>query len=334
MKDGSFKALWVSETPDGQFTRTIDERSHSALPPGEVTIRVHYSSLNYKDALSATGNKGVTKSYPHIPGVDAGGVVLESTSVDFTAGDEVLVTAYEFGANAPGGWSELARVPSAWVFHRPEGLDLRDCMILGTAGFTAGLGVHKLVNHGVLPGQGPILVTGATGGVGCVAVSLLSQLGYTVEALTGKSHEVDFLHSLGAVKIVSRQEILEADAKPLLKGRWAGVMDTVGGKFLDSALRQTMLEGAVACCGNIGSTELHTSIYPFILRGIALYGAGSGFTPMAVRKEIWNKLGGPWRLSNLESIAISATLQDLDQRLIGKILEGGIRGRVVVSVSP
>jgi putative YhdH/YhfP family quinone oxidoreductase len=332
MVEKRFKALWVTETADGGFVQRIEERPLSVLPEGNVLVRVKYSALNYKDALSATGNRGVTRTYPHIPGVDAAGVVEESSSSDFVVGQEVLITGYELGANAFGGWSEFVRVPADWIVPMPEGLTLRESMILGSAGYTAGLAAHQLLNRGIRPDQGPVLVIGATGGVGSMAVALLSLLGFTVEAATGKLHEAEFLQSIGASTLVSREEILGAGTKPLLKGRWAAVVDTVGGSLLDAALRQTKLEGAVACCGNIGSAELHTSIYPFILRGIALLGVGSAFTPMPVRRIVWKQLAGPWKLGNLEAFAVDGSLEDLINTHIGRILKGKVRGRVVVTL--
>jgi putative YhdH/YhfP family quinone oxidoreductase len=332
MPERQFKALWVSEASGG-FVREIEERPLDVLPAGDVLIRVRYSSLNYKDALSATGNRGVTRSYPHIPGVDAAGVVEATSSTAFRPGQEVIVTGYDLGSNTFGGWSQYIRVPAEWVVLMPEGLNLRGSMILGTAGYTAGLVAHKLQQHGVRPDHGPVLVTGATGGVGSMAVALLAHLGFSVDASTGKNHEEKFLRSIGAKQILTREEVLDTSGKPLARGRWVAVVDTVGGDLLDSALRQTKLEGAVACCGNIGSAGLSTSIYPFILRGVALIGIGSAFSPMALRTHIWDNLSGAWKPGNLEAFATEATLEDLRDHFIQRILKGGITGRVVVSIS-
>jgi putative YhdH/YhfP family quinone oxidoreductase len=332
MTPPSFKALWVTQTPDGTYSREITEKPLSILPDGEILIRVEYSSLNYKDGLSATGNRGVTRSYPHIPGIDAAGVVIESRRKEFRPGDEVLVTGYDLGSNTWGGWSEFIRVSGDWVVKRPPGLTLHECMVLGTAGFTAGLAVMKLHRNGLQPDAGPVLVTGATGGVGSVAVALLSQLGFSVTALTGKPEEHGFLRSLGAAEISNREAIADSTGKPLLGGRWAGVVDTVGGALLEVAIRQTKLEGTVTCCGNIGSTELHTSLYPFILRGVSLHGIASAFTPMETRLEVWKHLSTDWKPAGLSDLAQDVTLTDLNETYIERIIKGGVRGRVVVSI--
>jgi len=332
MVQRTFKALVVTETPDGKFIRRVTERSANDLPPGEVLIRVHYSSLNYKDALSATGNKGVTKTYPHTPGVDAAGVVEESASPLFKNGEAVLVTGYDLGSNTDGGFAQCIRVPADWVVKLPTGLSLRESMVYGTAGFTAALSVYKLLNHGVEPGQGSVAITGATGGVGSMAVALLAKSGFHVAAVTGKMDAKQFLLDLGAREIIHRDEAKDASGKPMLGGRWAGAVDTVGGDLLTTIIRQTKTEGAVACCGNIDSTDLHVSIYPFILRGVSLIGIGSAFLPMRLRLEIWKRLASEWKLDNLERLATEVSLTDLDP-YIDLILRGGVRGRVIVNLA-
>jgi putative YhdH/YhfP family quinone oxidoreductase len=304
----------------------------TALPPGEVLIRVLYSSLNYKDGLSATGNRGVTRRYPHVPGVDASGIVERCETSNFNPGDEVIVTGYDLGSNTDGGWSELIRVPAAWVVKCPAGLALRQAMQYGTAGFTAALSVHKLLKHGVRQEQGPILVTGATGGVGSIAAGLLAKLGFHVVAVSGKKDAGEFLNNLGVREIIGREEAIDATTKPLLSGKWAGVVDTVGGKLLETAVRQTKLDGAIACCGNIGSAEFHSSIYPFILRGVALIGIGSAFTSMELRVQLWKNLAAEWKLDSLGSITAETTLSELNEVYIDRILRGSVRGRVVVSL--
>jgi len=328
---GTFRALWVTEDEPSHFRREILTKDAGVLPPGEILIRVGYSALNYKDALSATGNSGVTRSYPHIPGVDAAGTVVKSSRPEFREGDEVVVTGYELGSHAWGGWSELICVPGNWVVPLPRGLSVRESMILGTAGFTAGLAVSKLLHHGLEPGKGPVLVTGATGGVGSFSVALLSAVGFHVCAVTGKEEGRPFLKSLGAAEVLSREEAAAGSLKPLMKGRWYGVVDNVGGRLLESALPQVLPEGAVTCCGNIGSTELHTSIFPFILRGIALYGVGSAFTPMGTRLSVWKKLAGEWKPGQLNQLATETTLEGLNKEYIDRILSGGVQGRVIVS---
>lgn len=332
MSQTTFKALVVSESPGNQFTRRIASRSFSELPPGDVLIRVLFSSLNYKDGLSATGNRGVTKNYPHTPGVDAAGIVEESTSPDFAVGEEVIVTGYDLGSHTDGGWAEYIRVPAPWVVRKPKSLSLRQTMIYGTAGLTAGISLYKLVKHGLSTDQGPVVVTGATGGVGSLAVALFAKEGFHVIAVTGKMEEQQFLLDLGAREVKRRDEILDASDKPLLSGRWAGAVDTVGGPLLDSVIRQTKLEGAVAACGNVVSADLRTSVYPFILRGVALIGINSAFTPMVLRLEIWSRLATEWRLPNFEERVTEVSLDQINSEYIDLILKGRVRGRVVVNI--
>jgi putative YhdH/YhfP family quinone oxidoreductase len=331
MPSRTFKALVVTETPGKKFVRQVTRRPLSGLPQGDVLIRVHYSSLNYKDALSAAGNKGVTRRYPHTPGVDAAGIVEESAVSEFRSGDEVIVTGNDLGSNTDGGFAEYIRVPPEWIVKRPSTLSLRESMVYGTAGYTAGLSVHKLLHLGVFPEKGPVLVTGATGGVGCVAVALLAKLGYRVLAVSGKADARQFLLDLGAAEILTRDEIRDTTGKGLLPGRWAGVVDTVGGDLLDSAIRYTKLEGAVASCGNVISSELHTSIYPFILRGVSLAGINSAFTPMDARQLIWKKLATDWKIDDLDHLATEVTLEGVND-YIDVILQGGVRGRVLVRI--
>lgn len=327
-----FDALVVRETEEGSFVRRIEERSPADLPPGEVLVRVHYSSLNYKDALSATGHRGVTRNYPHTPGIDAAGLVEESDSDEFRPGDEVIVTSYDLGMNTPGGWGQVIRVPAAWVVPLPDGLSLRESMIYGTAGFTAGLSVHALQKHGVTPDQGEILVTGATGGVGSLAVGSLAQAGYRVVAATGKLDAAQFLRDLGVERIIHREEARDTTGRPLLKGRWAGVVDTVGGEYLATALKSTKTGGAVTCCGLVASPELPTTVYPFILRGLSLLGIDSQNCPMDLRRRIWQKLAGEWKLPNLEHLASERPLAALEPE-IERILQGKQRGRIVVRLA-
>ncbi len=331
MPDPTFSALLVTENPDGSFSRSITKRTLNNLSPGDVVVRVHYSSLNYKDALSATGNKGVSKHYPHIPGVDAAGVVEQSSSPLHKQGDEVIVHGYELGAHADGGFSEYIRVPADWVVRRPPTLSLRESMIYGTAGFTAGLALHRLLHHGLKPDQGPVVVTGSTGGVGSVAVALLAKAGFQVVAATGKMEDEAFLKSIGANEVIHRDLLKDSSGRGLLAGKWAGAIDNVGGDYLDSILRQTKLFGAVACTGNVRSTELHTSIFPFILRGIALIGINSAFTPMPLRLDVWKHLATDWKLQSLESLVTEVSLDGING-YIDRILKGQIRGRILVNL--
>ena len=331
MNVSTFRALVVSKTDENTFTREITERSISDLPEGEVLIRVHFSSLNYKDGLSCIGNPGVTRNYPHTPGIDASGKVTESSDSRFKEGDSVIVTGYDLGMNTSGGFGEYIRVPADWVVPLPEGMTFKEASIYGVAGFTAALSVDALQKYGVNPEQGEIVVTGSTGGVGSVSVALLSLLGYTVVASTGKKEESEFLLRLGASEIISREEVNDESKKPLLRERWAGAVDTVGGTTLAALLKAAKRGGAVAATGLVASSELSTTVFPFILRGVSLLGIDSGFTPTKLRREIWNKLAGIWKIPQLEQLTIDCTLEELDPE-IDKILAGGQRGRVVVNL--
>jgi acrylyl-CoA reductase (NADPH) len=327
-----FQALVVHETAESQFERRIEERSLADLPQRDVLIRVHYSSLNYKDALSASGHRGVTRNYPHTPGIDAAGVVKESSDDRFEPGDRVLVTGYDLGMNTCGGFGQYVRVPAEWVVKVPRELSLRESMIYGTAGVTAGLSVLKLQAQGVTPDQGEILVTGATGGVGSLAVGILASDGYPVVAATGKLEAAQFLLDLGAREVVHRDEVRDASGRPLLRGRWAGAVDTVGGEYLATALKSTRIDGVVTCCGLVASPELPTTVYPFILRGVSLLGIDSQNCPMATRLRLWQKLAGEWKLAHLNDLAHECSLDGLEVE-IERILQGKQRGRVVVDLT-
>ncbi|MFW5635396.1 MAG: YhdH/YhfP family quinone oxidoreductase [Thermodesulfobacteriota bacterium] len=330
MENKTFKAMVVEETSEKRFERQIRERSVEDLPEGEVLVRVKYSSLNYKDALSATGNRGVTRTFPHTPGIDAAGVVEESTDDRFKPGAEVIVTSYDLGMNTSGGFGQYIRVPAGWVVPLPKNLTLKEAMIYGTAGFTAGISVYKLT-HTVKPEDGDILVTGATGGVGSLAVSILSGLGYSVTAVTGKTEEESFLKGIGARAILSREEALDTSGRPMLKSLWAGVVDTVGGDYLVTAIKSTHLHGTVTCCGNVASPDLPLNVFPFILRGVSLLGVDSQNCPMDTRVQIWKHLAGDWKLDRLDQIAKEISLGQLDEN-IDLILEGKQKGRVVVNL--
>lgn len=331
MKQETFTALIVEESAPKTFTRRIGSRNLSDLPAGDLLVRVHYSSLNYKDALSATGNPGVSRKFPHTPGIDAAGEVVECANGAFTPGQQVIVTSYDLGMNTPGGFGEYIRVPSTWAVPLPAGLSLRESMALGTAGFTAALSVLKLEQAGVLPGDGEILVTGATGGVGSLAVAILAQAGYQVTAATGKASESEFLRRLGATSVVSRDEVVAGAERPLMKERWAGAVDVVGGPMLAAALKSTKARGAVTCCGLVGSAELPVNVFPFILRGVSLIGIDSAECPMQHRRQTWEKLAGPWKLKNLESTVTEIGLDGLEDQ-IGAMLKGQTRGRILVKV--
>ena len=331
MSDTTFRALVVSRTGEKTYSREVTERTISDLPEGEVLVRVRYSSLNFKDGLSCIGNPGVTRNYPHTPGVDASGEVVESSDSRFKVGDSVIVTGYDLGMNTSGGFGQYIRVAADWVVPLPQELSFKDAMIYGTAGYTAALSVHALQKHGVVPEQGEIAVTGSTGGVGSVAVALLAHLGYNVVASTGKKDETEFLQDLGAAEIIGREDVNDESKKPLLRERWAGAVDTVGGTTLASLLKATKRGGAVAATGLVASSDLPTTVFPFILRGVSLLGIDSGFTPTNLRREIWSKLAGVWKFPQLEQLTIDCTLETLDPE-IDKILAGGQRGRVVVDL--
>lgn len=326
-----FKALVITETRGGRFAGEIKERDVSDLPEGEVLIQVHYSSLNYKDALSANGNKGVSRSFPHTPGVDAAGVVVSSESDTLSEGDEVIVTGYDLGMNTSGGFGQMIRVPANWVVKCPAGLSLRESMILGTAGFTAALCVDKLIRNGVTPKSGKVLVTGATGGVGIVAIALLSKLGYQVTASTGKESEHSLLFSMGAKEIIDRSTISDENRRPLLSEDWAGAVDVVGGDTLFNVVKSLNYGGSVAACGLVQSPVFHASVLPFILRGVNLLGIDSVQLPLSTKAAVWKKLASEWKLSNLEEISTDIGFAELEASL-AQVLNGHATGRFVLKL--
>jgi putative YhdH/YhfP family quinone oxidoreductase len=327
----TFKAMVVSETADQKFIREIKQKEVSDLPAGELLIEVKYSSLNYKDALSASGNKGVTRKYPHTPGIDAAGLVATSSTSQFGAGDQVIVTGFDLGMNTAGGFGQYISVPASWAVKLPQGMTLKESMGYGTAGLTAALCVMRLMAFGLSKDSGEVLVTGATGGVGSVAIGILAKLGFNVVAATGKTDEKDFLTELGAKTIISREEANDTSGRPLQKGRWAGVVDTVGGNILATAIKSVKYGGLVAACGNAMSADLAVSVFPFILRGVSLLGVDSVEIPMSTRLRTWQKLAHDWKLDQSAFVSECA-LEELSPK-IDLILKGGIRGRVVVDVS-
>jgi len=326
-----FMALVVEKSADKQIIRSIRERSLGDLPPGDLLVRVHFSSLNFKDALSATGHPGVTRQFPHTPGIDAAGEVVACDDGSFSPGDLVLVTSYDLGMETDGGYGQYIRIPSAWAVRLPDGLSLRDAMALGTAGFTAALSVLKLERAGVRPCGGDILVTGATGGVGSIAVAILAQAGYRVVASSGKSSDADLLKKLGASEVISRDAVTARSDRALLQERWSGAVDVVGGDTLAAVLKSTKYNGTVTCCGLVGSAELPINVYPFILRGVSLIGIDSVNCPRDTREEVWKLLATSWRPAKLEDLVKECTLEGLEEQ-IQKILKGGITGRVVVNL--
>ncbi len=324
----TFRAYRVEQ--DGErFIRSLQDVSTETLPPGDVTVAVAYSSLNYKDALSATGNPGVSKIFPHTPGIDAAGVVTESRDERFEVGDEVIVTSYDLGMNTPGGFGEKIRVSADWVVSLPVGLSLREAMVLGTAGFTAALCVDALLWQGLQPG--PVVVTGASGGVGSVAVALLAKLGHEVLASTGSEGAHAMLTNLGASRVMDRLELAEANKRPMLKGLYGGAVDTVGGETLANLVKQLTHHASAAACGVVGGADLNLTVYPFILRGVNLLGVDSQNCPMAKRTRLWRQLASDWKLE-LSSITTEIGLEDLDA-YVEKILAGETRGRILVRVA-
>lgn len=330
MNISDFRAMVVKEN-NGRFDRCIINKSVNDLPEGDILINVKYSSLNYKDALSATGNKGITRNYPHTPGIDSVGIVVSSNNDSFKKDDEVIVTSYDLGMNTSGGFGQYISVPASWVVKLPEGLTLKESMVYGTAGLTAALSLYKLESSGLIPSQDEILVTGATGGVGSMAVSILSRVGYNVAAATGKMHKEEYLKQLGAQTVIHRDEVDDTSGKDLLKGRWAAVIDTVGGNILATAIKSSKQWGLVAACGLTKSIELNTNVFPFILRGVTLLGINSEHCPMHIRKELWQMIATAWKIDGLNTLYTECTLEETNDK-IDLMLKGEMTGRVVVNL--
>ncbi len=325
-----FQAFIVEELGTRHISR-IGLRQVRELPAGELLVRVRYSSLNYKDALSASGNRGVTKRYPHTPGVDCAGTVVENSGRGpLRPGDQVIVSGFDLGMNTPGGFGQYIRVPESWGVRLPETLTHKESMMYGTAGFTAAQCVQAIIRQGVGPESGDVLVSGATGGVGSMAVAILAKLGYRVVALTGKT-ESEFLKRIGAREVLARQTFVVSKDKAMLRERWAAVVDTVGGDYLATAIKATRYGGIVTCCGNAAGPDLPLTVYPFILRGVSLVGIDSAQTPAALRQEIWQKLGREWRLDFLPTLCREVPLTEV-QACIDLMLAGRLTGRVVVNL--
>lgn len=325
-----YKAFVVEEL-DGKFVSSIKNLNTDNLPAGDVLIRVHYSSMNYKDALSATGNKGVTKKYPHTPGIDAAGIVLHSDSEHYKAGDEVIVTGYDLGMNTPGGFGEYIRVPEDWVINLPSGLSMKEAMVIGTAGFTAGISMLRLTEM-IQPTDGKIIVSGATGGVGSMALSMLSKAGYTTVAISGKIKEHDFLKSLGVKEIIQRTDFQETENKLILSSQYAGAIDTVGGDILVRIIKSLNPLGVVTTCGSVAGTKLELNVFPFILRGVSLIGVSAQNYPGKLRKVLWEKLAKEMKPDNLMNLYEEVTLNELSDT-INLILSGKLKGRTIIRVA-
>jgi acrylyl-CoA reductase (NADPH) len=326
-----FDALVVNKQDD-QFTVNIQELSLDDLPQGEVLIRVHYSGVNYKDSLAAIPNGNIVSSYPIVPGIDMAGVVVSSEDSRFKEGDEVIATSYGIGVSQSGGYSQFARVPAEWIVPLPEGLTMKEAMIIGTAGFTAALSVLRLEENNLTPEQGSVLVTGATGGVGSFAVSILSKLGYSVEASTGKESEHGYLKAIGASTIVSREDVYDGKLRALGKQKWSGAVDPVGGEPLASVLSQIKYGGAVAVSGLTAGTSLPATVFPFILRGVNLLGIDSVNCPMDTRLKVWHRLATDFKLEHLEQLVQQEiTLEELPD-VLPTLLKGEARGRTIVKL--
>lgn len=325
-----YYAFVTQENNDKTFTQDILELNTENLPDNDVLIQVHYSSLNYKDALSASGHKGITRKYPHTPGIDASGIVINSKSNKFKEGDKVIVTGYDLGMNTSGGFGQYISVPSDWIVPLPDNLDLKEAMMYGTAGFTAGISMFEFENLNITPDKGKILVTGASGGVGSLAVGMLNKAGYKVIASTGKKDE-EYFSFLGAEKIISREELNKELNKPLLKKEWIGAIETVGGITLENTIKSTDHRGVVCTMGNVSSDKFTISVYPFILRGIKLVGIDSASRPMDERLYIWNNISNSWNINNLHKIIKEVKLKTLKEE-IEKILKGKQKGRILVNL--
>lgn len=328
----SFRAF-VVDSKDDNFSAGVQELETAQLPDGDVTIDVQWSSVNYKDGLATIPKGRVVASYPMVPGIDLAGTVQESSDGRFSAGQGVLITGYDLGVAHFGGYAEVARVPADWVVPLPDGLSAEEAMALGTAGFTAALSVHALEQHGVTPDKGPILVAGATGGVGSTAVAMLAQLGYTVAASTGTADEHDFLRGLGAGEILTREEVSEENKRPIEKERWAGAVDPVGGATTAYILRTLQRDGVNAISGLTGGAGIETTVMPFILRGASLVGIESAYCPMELRSQIWQRLATDLKpAALLDSIAVRTDLDGV-AGVTAAILKGVVRGRTLVRIA-
>ena len=330
MSENTEYQAWRVHESDGDYVGAEETCNTADLPDGEVLIRVTHSSLNYKDALSASGNKGVTRNFPHTPGIDAAGEVVASSGQP-AVGSKVIVTGYDLGMNTPGGFGEYIRVPAKWCVAMPAGWDERKAMIYGTAGLTAGLCVGKLLRMGAAPEQGPVLVSGASGAVGTVAVEILAGLGFQVTAVSGKPDHADALKALGASEVVGR-DALEATPKPMLKPAFANAVDTVGGSPLAEILKQVQPGGSVSCCGLVAGPKVETTVMPFILRGVNLLGVDSVEIPLSDKETVWKKLSSDWACPKTEASARNIGRKDLDAALKA-FLAGKSSGKIVLDHS-
>ncbi len=321
------KAFVVERISENEFKTEVKEVETPQISENEVLIKTSYSSLNFKDALSSIGNKGVTRNFPHITGIDVAGEVFLSKSKDFQKGDKVLATGYDLGMNTNGGHSEFVKVPSSWIVPLPKNLTEKQSMIFGTAGLTAALSINEILNSNIKKGE--VLVTGATGGVGSITVSILNKLGFNVTAVSGKKEKIEFLKNLGASEVILREDFNQEDKRPLSKGKYDAVVDTVGGDILAQALKEVKYDGVVTCCGLTSSPELNTTVFPFILRGIRLIGIDSVECKLEKKKDMWEKLANEFKIDFLEKLTQEITLEEIKEAY-EKLLSGKAVGRYLL----
>ncbi len=328
----TFNALIVEKNDEGKTSASVQQISEAQLPEADVTVAVEYSTVNYKDGLCIGPGGGLVRNYPHIPGIDFAGTVETSSDERYKPGDKVVLTGWRVGEAHWGGYAQKARVKADWLVPLPEGLTTRQAMAVGTAGFTAMLAVMALEDHGLKPGNGPVLVTGAAGGVGSVATAILANLGHEVAAVTGRPEAADYLKSLGATQIVPREDINETTKRPLESETWAGCVDAVGGDMLARVLGQMKYGASVAAVGLAGGAQLNTTVIPFLLRGVNLLGIDSVMQPYGNRVKAWQRIAQDLPMDKLEAMIQPATMNDLPQ--LGRdILKGQVKGRVVVDVN-
>ena len=324
-------AFVVNKTQEGKFVSGIEKLDIPTIGENEVLIKASYSSLNFKDALSSVGNPGVTRNFPHVTGIDVAGVIEQSNSSDFSEGDEVLVTGYDMGMNTDGGHQSYVKVPASWVVKKPVSITDKEIMTYGTAGLTAGLSVNELLNNGITPESGEILVTGATGGVGSISVSILSKLGFDVVAISGKEEKIPLLKEIGAKEVILRKDFDVENKKPMVRERFAGVIDTVGGNILAESLKAIKYDGVATCCGLTSSFALDTNVFPFILRGVRLIGIDSVECKIEKKIAVWNKLANEFSIDSLSEITNEISLEKLPEAY-KVLLDGKAVGRYVVKI--
>ena len=327
----TFKALLVEETDNKQFTLNIVNRSVSDLPENDLLVNVHYSSLNYKDALSASGNKRVSAHFPHTPGIDAAGVVVRDKSGTFSPGDEVVMFGYDLGMNTPGGLGQMISIPANWAVKRPDNLTLKEAMSYGTGGLTAALCVQKLEKMGARPEDGPVAVTGSTGGVGSISIALLKHLGYSVVAFSGKPEQTAHLKSIGADEVLHRDVLNEVASLPMGKERWAHGIDTLGGDYLSNLLKQIKSGGGVSACGLASSDSFSSTVFPFIIRGVSLLGVDSVYIPLSDKQHIWQRVASDMKLPNLQNLCEEISLEQTPEYL-NRFIQAKVVGRYLVNL--